>query len=1095
MAKVMKHSSLSSILRRAAGEYRAKSSIFEIPAALFGSIFDAEAESPGMSVMAGRASLPVGPAAGPHTQIAPNILAAYLAGARVFELKTVQTKDRLELEKPCIDALDEGQNVEWSTELSLDEARKEYLNAWIVLHLFAFLWSRKPSDFFFNMSVGYTLEGLKSQRMDAFIEGMRRPEVHPYWAQALEELDCFIRSTEFALAFGEAAAEKARHIAARMPVRPVHSVTLSTMHGCPPEEIEKIGLYLIQEKGFDTYIKLNPTLIGYDKASSILDRLGWGSIALRRESFEQDLQMDQALQLCRKLSEAALAKGRRFGIKLSNTLANQNDGERLPGAERYMSGRALLPLTLSLAASLASSLGDAAPRFSYCGGVSALNAGKLIKAGLGPLTLVTDLLKPGGYLRLVQIAKLAAEALPLPLEQEERDPKALEHLAEEALLSPEYRGDWKKGHASIAKKLPLFDCFAAPCIAACPVGQKVPAYIEAMGRGEADQALATVLSDNPLPGITGTLCDHICQERCSRNDYEGPVLIREVKKAAEAASDIRVQALHPEAVRLAQEDCEGSAQVPGGPAAEAAQGPVPGASTKPEAVAVIGAGPAGLACAYHLALAGIKVKIFEAGPAPGGVPALLIPPFRIPRQTIKRDIDRIAALGVEFEFDSRISSLDSLRDQGFTVFFIATGAYEEKTIALDGKGLKVMGALEFLGRFHAGETGFMKSVRRVVVAGGGNTACDAVRVATRIEGVEQVLLSYRRTRKEMPADLEELENALAEAEKLNNGSSHMLQGSKAAKIKGVGKTPSLLELSQPEGSSPGRLRLRKMRLGEKDASGRRAPVPTGESLDIPCDLLVAAVGEAPDPGFFRSLGLEIEKDKFPSVDPSSMGTERPDIYIGGDARRGPSSIIAAEADGRSAARAILKKLGKTLPEQDYQAPAPKKEALLRRGELIFSIDPSVAETAGQAFAAREAERCLACDSACLRCVEVCPNRANIFIETPGPFKQWSQIVHIDRFCNECGNCGFFCPYDGNPYKDKATLFDTEEELTASTNPGFAFVFVGLPSLVLRTAPGARPFRLDYSGWNGASSPGAAAAMVALARELYRHHSYLLETSP
>ncbi|MDX9826325.1 MAG: putative selenate reductase subunit YgfK [Spirochaetia bacterium] len=1078
MKKVMKPSSLSSVLNRAAGEYKAKSSIFEIPAALFDTVFEAEAESPGLGVMSGRASLPVGPAAGPHTQIAPNMLAAYLAGARVFELKTVQAKDRLELDKPCIDALDEGQNVEWSTELSLDEARREYLNAWIVLHLFAFLWSRKPSDFFFNMSVGYSLEGIKGQRMDAFIEGMRRPEIHPYWAQALETLDAFIRGPVFASAFGEAAAEKARHIAAHMPVRPVHSVTLSTMHGCPPEEIEKIGLYLIQEKGFDTYIKLNPTLIGYDKARSILDNLGWEGIVLKRESFEQDLQMGQAIELCKRLAEAARAKGRRFGIKLSNTLANQNDGERLPGGERYMSGRALLPLTLNLAASLSSALGDAAPRFSYCGGVSAFNAGKLIKAGLGPLTLVTDILKPGGYLRLVQIAKLAAEALPLPLEQGQRDPQALESLAQEVLSRPEYRGDWKKGHASIEKKLPLFDCYAAPCIAACPVGQKVPSYIESMGRGEADQALATVLSDNPLPGITGSLCDHVCQEHCSRNDYEGPVLIRDVKKAAEAASALQVKALEPEAVALGA----------GGSA-------VGDAVPEPAAVAVIGAGPAGLSCAYHLALAGARVRVFEAGPAPGGVPVQLIPPFRIPSQTIKRDMDRIAALGVEFEFNSKIESLENLKRQGYSFFFIATGAYKEKTIPLEGKGLKVMGALEFLRSFHTGRTEFMKSVRRLVVAGGGNTACDALRAATRIDGVEQVLLSYRRTRKEMPADLEELENALAEAGELNGRTARKAAGLQPVQKDKSGETPALLELSLPEGSSPGRLRLRKMRLGEKDRSGRRSPIPTGESLDIPCDLLVAAIGEAPDPAFFKALGVEFGEGMLPSVDPSSMETGIQAVYVGGDARRGPSSIIAAEADGRSAARAILAKLGKVLPEADYHALAPKKESLLRRGELIFSLDPRDPDTQDQRFAAREAERCLACDSACLRCVEVCPNRANVFIEAPGPFSQWSQIVHLDRYCNECGNCGFFCPYQGDPYKDKATLFDTVEELEASTNPGFAFVLDGLPSLTLRAHPGEKPIRLDYAAWNGANSPAGAAAMAALARELYRNHSYLLETSP
>jgi putative selenate reductase len=231
------------------------------------------------------------------------------------------------------------------------------------------------------------------------------------------------------------------------------------------------------------------------------------------------------------------------------------------------------------------------------------------------------------------------------LEQEERDPEALERLAEEALSRPEYRGDWKKGHASIGKNLPLFDCFAAPCIAACPVGQKVPSYIEAMGRGRADQALATVLSDNPLPGITGTLCDHVCQEHCSRNDYEGPVLIREVKKAVEAASRLQVQALDPGTTLPGPERREGI-----DPGARGVEASVPeafdfDAVAKPRAVAVIGAGPAGLSCAYHLALAGVKVTVFEAGPAPGGVPTQLIPPFRIASQTIRRDMDRIAALG------------------------------------------------------------------------------------------------------------------------------------------------------------------------------------------------------------------------------------------------------------------------------------------------------------------------------------------------------------------------------------------------------------------------------------------------------------------
>jgi len=254
MSKIMKTTALPALFERIAGEYTTKRSIFEIPESTWLDLFEQEAESAGMPIMASTISIPLGPAAGPHTQIAPNLIAAYLSGARVFELKTVQENDHLDIDKPCIDALDEGYNVEWSTELSLEEARIEYINAWLVINLFARIWSHKPSDFLFNMSVGYTLEGLKSAKMEAFIEGMRRPETGSYWERALEELKSFVESPLFMQAFGSQALEKARSIAEHMPVRPVHSVTLSTMHGCPPEEIERIGRYLIEEKGFDTYI-------------------------------------------------------------------------------------------------------------------------------------------------------------------------------------------------------------------------------------------------------------------------------------------------------------------------------------------------------------------------------------------------------------------------------------------------------------------------------------------------------------------------------------------------------------------------------------------------------------------------------------------------------------------------------------------------------------------------------------------------------------------------------------------------------------------------------------------------------------------------
>ncbi len=1038
MSKVMKFTSLPLLLQRISGEYAAKKSIFEIPFEVSQEMFDLEVDSLGLNVMSGRASLPVGPAAGPHTQIAPNLVAAYLSGARVFELKTVQVNDKLDIEKPCIDARNEGHNVEWSTELSLEDARKEYINGWITVNLLAHLFSRKPNDFFFNMSVGYTLEGIMSETVDAFIEGMCRPENTAYWAQAVEELSAFVESENFVRAFGEGAQDRARTLASHMPCRPVHSVTLSTMHGCPPDEIEKIGRYLIEEKGFDTYIKLNPTLVGYDCARDILDRLGWDEIILKRENFEHDLQFDQALSLIKNLGAAAHTHGRRFGIKLSNTLANVNNGGVLPGAERYMSGRALFPITVRLAANLAQAVPDFGQRFSFCGGVSALNAADLVKAGLGPLTVATDILKPGGYLRLSSIAKQVVSALPMM--PDAVDAVALAQVADAALVAPWYRQDWKAGTASIARKLPLFDCFAAPCIEACPVNQKVPAYIAAQGEGNGEQALATILSDNPLAHTTGVLCDHVCQEHCSRVDYEGPVRIRDVKLSAARAAKLPAQVI-------------GAAKTGFGK------------------TAVIGAGPAGLACAYYLALSGYPVTVYEQEPIIGGVPSVVIPRFRIEHKELAEDIDRVRALGVNFVTGKPAPSLEALKNEGFTSFFFGTGASKSKVLKLEGSGCEVIDALEFLHRFNmaldsgpdvAGKV--FEGVKHVVVAGGGNTACDAVRVAARLPGVESVVLSYRRTRKEMPADREELESALAESK-------------------------GLLELTLPEAAKPGTLVLRTMALGEKDASGRRKPVPTDKTIEVPCDLVVAAIGEEPELEYLADLGVKLDKNGLPSVDGQTMETNVPGVYVGGDARRGPASIIAAEADGRKAAMAILAKAGIAAPTSDY-IPAPiDKAKLAKRGEMISSLpfdDPD--------FASREAERCLSCDSACLRCVEVCPNRANLYLETGLPFSQGAQILHIDRLCNECGNCGLFCPYEGEPFHGKPTLFDNIEDLKVSTNAGFAFIFAAREpvSLALRLTPGAAVMTLDYASWNGAASIPAAKNMIALAREVFRHHFYLVE---
>lgn len=1059
MTKIMKSLPMRELMARIVGEWAARDSAYDVPRALTRRVLDIERGSPGFAVHGLRLGLPVGPAAGPHTQIAPNLVAAWLAGARVFELKTVQENDRLDIAKPCIDALDEGHNVEWSTELLLEEACAEYLRGWIAVHVLRAALSESPGAVMFNMSVGYTLDGIRGAKVDAFIEGLRAPAGTPAWETALREAREAVDAPAFARAFGAEGAARAREAVRAVPAAPIHSVTLSTMHGCPPEEIERIGAYLMEAKGFDTYVKLNPTLLGYDEVRGILDATGWGRIAIQRPAFEHDLQFGAALDLVASLRRRAAARGVRFGIKLSNTLANVNDGVRLPGGERYMSGRPLFPITVRLAARLAEALPQA-PRFSYCGGVTAHNAFDCLRAGLGPLTVVTDILKPGGYLRLEPIARAAVRALEAGVPAA-ADAARLAALAGAALADPFYRGDFKPGAVAIRRPLPLTDCFAAPCVEACAARQRPPAYIRALAEGDAGKALAIVLADNPLPHVTGVLCDHRCQEVCARLDYEGAVAIRAVKLAC-----ARATALPP--VR---------------PAPVAGRGKA----------AVFGAGPAGLSCAHYLALAGYPVTVFDTAAGPGGVPANVIPAFRLAREDLAADVDRIRALGAEFVF-GHAGAIDppALRQAGFTAIVVATGAPVPRALPLAGSGVRVIDALDFL-RASRDRAAEFAAYRAIVVTGGGNTAMDAARVAARLPGRPRVSILYRRTRAEMPADREEFAAALADG-------------------------ADYAELSLPEAMTPAAagglpaLRVREMALGAPDASGRRAPVPTPRVREVPCDLLIAAVGESPDRALFERLGAQVGPDGRPAVDPLTMATTVPGVYAAGDARRGPSSIIAGAADGRLAAYAILRAAGLE-PAIEERAPTPPDpDRLSRRGEILPGLPPDHPE-----FVAREAARCLACDSACLRCVEVCPNRANVALPVPdgGPLAQAIQIVHVDDLCNECGNCGFFCPYDGEPYAGKPTLFRDEAALRASANAGFAFVAAGParkpgargaaggtaaaglpgePSLVVRLTPGrdAAVATLPYADWRAraASSP-----LLAVARTVCDAHSYLLPGGP
>lgn len=969
-------------------EYERAASIFGIPETRF----YRKQGAASVDLFGRPCAMPLGPAAGPHTQLAPNLVAAFLAGGRFMELKTVQILDTLEIPKPCIDAEGEGYNTEWSTELTVEQALEEYLKAWAATHLLQkvlFQQEMRPG-FVYNLSVGYTLEGIRSPKIDAFIEGLKDASRHPVFRSCVDRIVTGANRGEFDRMLERNGLNRgALEGIEAIPPDVCGSVALSTMHGCPPADIEAICRYLLAEKKLDTFVKLNPTLLGHDFVLKTLHDRGYRHIGLREHSFTHDLQYPDALAMLRRLAAFAAEQGRRFGIKLSNTLAVVNAGGALPGDEMYMSGRALYPLTITLAARLAAEFDGRLP-ISYSGGADAFNLGEIFACGVRPVTLATDLLKPGGYLRMAQLAEQLDAAPEAAWEMDRIDAERLGELARSA-VGPSREGERKSARAGMKTRdpLPLFDCAMAPCVANCPIRQDVPEYARLLSRGLFAEALDLIASRNPLPHITGTICDHQCMAACARNDYESPVRIRDLKLAAavNGASGFRE---------------------------------APAAAPKDVRVAVVGAGPSGLAAACFLARGGLRVTVFDRLAEAGGTVRHVIPRFRIAPEAIAKDIDHVRRFGVEFaQAPPEDLTVEKLRARGFAYVYLAVGAARSNPLPLDGDPARVRDAVEFLLAFNQ-DASALDLGRSVVVVGGGNSAMDGARAALRVPGVERVTLVYRRTEAQMPADREEFDNALAD---------------------GV----AFRELRVPVTlSADGQLKCQVMTLGEPGRDGRPLPVPVPGCFEtLPADTVIAAIGEKVDTDFLRRCGLDLDERGWVKADPSTLETTVPGVFIGGDAWRGPSTVVESIADGRTAAEAILAREGCGLPPSPKTVPEDSALSITCRRGRVQGAAPG--ELTGTAAVRAEAERCLQCATVCDKCVEVCPNRANVALDVSGDGEHFSnahQILHLDDFCNECGNCATFCPWDGKPYLDKFTVFGSLDAFRASRNKGF--IVVGEP---------------------------------------------------
>ncbi len=899
---------------------------------------------------------PFGPAAGPHTQLAQNIVAGYYAGARFFELKTVQIMDGEDLSRcvprPCILAEDEGYNCEWSTELTVEQALDEYIKAWVLCKLLAREFGLGDENgFVFNMSVGYDFAGITSPKIDRFIEGLKDAS----------NIEAFRACKEWALSnlrlFEHVNARYIENISPHVCT----SITLSTLHGCPPQEIEKIASYLISEKKLHTFVKCNPTILGYETARRTLDAMGYDYIKFDDHHFREDLQYKDAVPMFERLRALAEKHCVEFGLKLSNTFPVDVAANELPSSEMYMSGRALYPLTIEMANRLTAQF-DGRIRLSFSGGADAFNIAKLYESGIWPITIATTVLKPGGYQRMLQIASELSRLPYRPFTGV--SVSRVQRLAQSALTDPHHMKDIKPAPTKkIGERLPMFSCFTAPCTYGCPINQDIPEYVSLVGQGRHLKALRVITEKNPLPFITGRICPHHCMDKCVHGHYEESIRIRNAKL---------------EAARGGYEALLGELETP--------------VMTSSERAAVIGGGPAGLSAAYFLGRAGMPVTLYEQKDALGGIVRHVVPEFRISTASVERDVQLVEKMGVKFKLNTIAPSIAALREQGFDYIVIAIGAYAPGELKLaEGTSMNVLDFLTACRKETIGEVG-----KSVCIVGGGNTAMDAARAAKRLPGVESVRVLYRRNKRYMPADEEELLLAMQE---------------------GV----EFCELLSPVSVSGGMLTCKKMALGAPDASGRRSPVETDEIVKLPCDLLVAAVGERVDKTLFEANGVRMDARGKAVVDPQSLETSIPGVYVVGDANRGPATVVEAIADAQRAANHILNAPHTyTIPEVAYQSPAACRE---KNGILAEY------ENAG-----RENERCLYCSVSCEICAQVCPNRANLAISVPG--MEMRQILHVDRMCNECGNCAVFCPYNDAPYLVKPTLFHTEADFRDSENTGF-----------------------------------------------------------
>ncbi len=533
---------------------------------------------------------------------------------------------------------------------------------------------------------------------------------------------------------------------------------------------------------------------------------------------------------------------------------------------------------------------------------------------------------------------------------------------------------------------------SAPCHLACPAGIDIPSFLSLIAVGRHQEAWEVMREDNPFPWVCGLICPHPCERACVRGNLDEPINIRYLKAfASEWVAEHGVMA-PPE--------------------------PAPPTGHK---VAVVGSGPAGLTCAYYLALKGHRVTVFEAHNQPGGLLLEGIPDYRLPRHVVGKEIDLIRALGVEIRTGVMVGrdvTLDELRAQGYDAFFLGVGAHLGYRLKIEGETdfPQVYDAISFLRQIFLGKK--EKPADKVVVIGGGNAAMDAARTCLRL-GCSEVHVSYRRTLAEMPAHPEEVAQALEEGVQI-----HFL--TVPIRIGGNGKV-EYLECLQAE-------------LGRPDASGRRRPIPIPDSnFRLEVGAVITAIGQQPDLCPFPEPPVATTPWCTIVTEEPTLRTTVQDIFAGGDAVTGPATVVEAIASGKKAAVEIDHFLSgrpgpaprvrfqkrRKLPFQVIQAgdklanhrtpvimkPPAERRQNFEHIELPYTEDQ----------ARKEAARCLRCD-VCIRCSvceKTCRDRMKVaalkFSQISTTERVLTDYPRAAKRCITCGACALACPTNAIDY--------------------------------------------------------------------------------